>query len=227
MPRRLLSMVLTAMLAAACGTALPSGQPVITAAPTLAPTPTAAPTPTLVPTPSPTPQPTGPYAGQDYALDLPAGWVTFDLKDPAGAAALTAFVAANPEMAGAIEAFKQLPNVTMAVNPLLGNVVVSLSSPTGGLTLDVLAASFTAQFAAVPGVVTAPEPEEITLPVGKAVHWDLTIKANAPGGGTSEVGESIYLAANDATAVLVLFVKVAGVGVPQEQAIINSLAFTP
>jgi hypothetical protein len=225
MPRRLVSMIVVGMLAAACGTGQPSPSPVITATPTVAPTPTPAPTPTAAPTP--TPAPTGPFAGQAYALDLPAGWTTFDLSDPSGTAALDAFVAANPEMGASIEAFKKLPNVTMAVNTLIGNVVVSLSLPTGGLTLDVLATSFTSQFAAVPGIKTPPVAENLTLPVGPAVHWDIKVEANKPGGGTYEVGESVYLVANDTTAVLVEFVEVGSAGVPQEDQIIKSLRFTP
>lgn len=225
MPRRLLSMILVGMLATACGTTSPSATPVVTAAPTVAPTPTAAPTPTLGP--SVTPLPTSPFAGLPYALDLPEGWVTFDLSDPAGAAALDTFVAANPEMKASIDAFKQLPGVTMAVNLLLGNVVVALSLPTGGLSLDVLSSSFTSQFAAVPGVVTPPQPSELALPVGRAIHWDIQIKANSPGGGTYQVGESVYLVANDTTAVLVEFVEVGGAGIPQEDQIIRTLRFTP
>jgi hypothetical protein len=222
MPRRLLSLSVVAVLVVACGTAAPSATPVFTAAPTIAP-------PTGEPTQGPTgtPAPTSPFAGQPYSLDLPAGWQTFDLSDPSGAAALDSFVAANPEMGASIEAFKKLPNVTLAVNALLGNVVVALSLPTGGVTLDQLATSFTAQFAAVPGVTDPPQPENLTLPVGPAVHWDIKIQANKPGGGTYEVGESVYLVANDTTAVLVEFVEVAGGGIPQEQQIINSLAFVP
>ena len=228
MPRRLSAVVVIALLVAACGTSGPTATPVSTAPPTLAPTPTAAPTPTPTPapTPSPTPAPSSPFAGQDYALTLPAGWVTFDLSDPSGQAALDAFVGANPEMAAAIEAFKALP-VTMAVNLLLGNVVVSLSQPSGGLTLGVIAASFTAQFAAVPGVKTVPEPDQLTLPAGPAVHWDLTVEANDPSGGAREVNESIYLVANDTTVVLVEFVDGTGAGIPQEDQIIQSLRFTP
>jgi hypothetical protein len=225
MPRRLLSMVLIGMLAIACGTTSPSGTPVVTVAPTVASTPTAAPPPT--PGPAATPLPTSPFAGLPYALDLPEGWVSFDLSDPAGSAALDAFVAANPEMKASIAAFKQLPGVTMAVNLLLGNVVVALSVPTGGLSLDVLATSFTSQFAAVPGVVTPPQPNEVALPVGRAIHWDIQIKANSPGGGTYQVGESVYLAANATTAVLVEFVEVGGAGIPQEDQIIKTLRFTP
>lgn len=225
MPRRLLSMILAGMLATACGTAQPSPTPVVTPAPTVAPTPTEAATPTAGP--GATPAPTSPFAGQPYALDLPDGWVTFDLSDPSGAAALDAFVTANPEMKASIDAFKQLPNVTMAVNLLLGNVIVSLAVPTGGLSLDVLATSFTTQFAAVPGVVTPPQPTDVTLPVGRAIHWDIEIKANSPGGGTYQVGESVYLVANDTTAVLVEFVEVGGAGIPQEDQIIRSLRFSP
>lgn len=231
MPRRLPSTLLVGILVAACGTAQPSPSPVetvpgatseiVTEAPSTAATPapeTAAPT---------TAATAGPFDGQPYAMDLPEGWVTFDLSDPAGEAALDAFVQANPDMAAAIEAFKALPNVTMAVNQLLGNVMIALSVPTGGLTLEAVAATMTTQFLAVPGVVGEPQAEQITLPAGPAVHWDLTIEANDPSGSTYQVGESIYLVANDTTAVLVEFVEAGGVAIPQEAEIIQSLRFTP
>jgi hypothetical protein len=225
MPHRLLSVNVAAMLVAACGTSEPSPSVVITPGPTEAATATAPPASTSAPTVAPTP--TSPFAGQPYSMDLPDGWTIFDLADPAGSAALDAFVAANPEMAGPIEAFKALPGVTMAINPVLANVVVSLAVPTGGLTLEVLATSFTAQFAAVPGVVTPPQPNDVVLPAGPAVHWDITIEANNPGGGTNQVHESVYLIANDTTAVLVEFVEVTGAGIPQEAQIIQSFRFTP
>jgi hypothetical protein len=223
MTRRLTSAFAIAALVAACGTATPTAAP--TAAPTVAPTPTIA--PTIAPTPTIAPSPTakGPFDSADYTLTLPAGWVSFDMNDPAGQAALDAFVAANPGMAGSIAAFKALPNVVMAVNQLLGNVIVTVSIPTGGLTLDVIAASFTSQFAAVPGVKEAPTAEDVTLPIGPAKHWHLVLSANSPGGGTQEVGESIYLVANATTAVLVEFVEVGGTPVAQEQQIIQTLAF--
>jgi hypothetical protein len=226
MPRRLLSVLVAGVVLAACGSSGPTASPAATVAPTVAPTPTAAPSPAT--TAAATAQASGPFAGQAYSLDLPDGWTTFDLKNPSGIAALDAFVAANPEMAGAIEAFKSLPNVTMAVNILLGNVVVSLSLPTGGVPLDTLAATFTTQFAAVPGIKEAPVAQNLTLPVGPAVHWLITIEANDPsGGGVSSVSESIYLVANETTAVLVEFVDSAGTGIPQESQIIQSLRFTP
>jgi hypothetical protein len=226
MPRRLLAILVAGLVVAACGTSGPTATPVATTAPTVAPTASAA--PTSAPSAAATVVPTGPFDGQAYALDLPDGWTTFDLKDPAGLAALDAFVAANPEMAGAIAAFKTLPNVTMAVNILLGNVVVSLSLPTGGVPLDTLATTFTTQFAAVPGIKEPPVAENVTLPVGPAVHWAISIEANDPsGGGVSTVAESIYLVANATTAVLVEFVDSAGTGIPQESQIIQSLRFTP
>ena len=176
---------------------------------------------------APSPTPAGPFAGQAYSLDLPEGWVTFDLKDPAGKAALDAFVVANPNMAGAIDAFKSLSNVVMAVNSAAGNVVVSLSIPTQGHNLDEIGQSFTAQFQAVPGVKTVPVAENVTLPVGPAIHWQLAIEANDPAGAVYEVDESIYLVANDTTAVLVEFVEIGDAGIPQEQQIIQTLAFQP
>jgi hypothetical protein len=207
--RRLPSAILAGLLAAACGASQPSASPVITPASSFAPAAS------------------GPFAGQPYALDLPDGWVAFDLADPSGSDALDTFVAANPEMGAAIEAFKQLPGVAMAVNQTLGNVVVSLSVPTAGLALDGLASSFTAQFAAVPGVVSPPKPNDVQLPVGRAIHWDVKIEANKPDGGTYQVGESVYLVANDTTAVLVEFVEVGGASMPQEDSIMQTLRFTP
>ena len=125
MPRRLLSPVVIGLLVAACGSSQPTTAPVITAAPTAAPT--IAPAPTPGSTTAPTPASTGAFDGLPYSLSLPPGWTTFDLSDPAGAAALDDFVEANPEMGAAIQVFKALPNVVMAVNMLIGNVVVSLS----------------------------------------------------------------------------------------------------
>lgn len=223
MIRRLTASIAVAVLVAACGSSTPTAAPPTTA-PTAAP-PTVAPTASAVPTLLPSPTAAGPYANANYSLTLPEGWVSFDMSDPAGQAALDAFVTANPDMAASIEAFKKLPNVVMAVNQLLGNVVVSVSIPNAGMTLDVIAASFTTQFGALPGVKEAPTPDDVTLPAGPAKHWHLDIEANKPSGGTYTVGESIYLVANATTAVLVEFVEVGGSAVPQEQQIIQSLAF--
>lgn len=227
MTRRLASSMLLAVLVGACGSTSPNVTPT---APAFEPTitiPTPEPLPSGEPTAVPTAPPpsAGPFDKANYSLTLPEGWVSFDMSDPAGQAALDAFVGANPEMAGSIEAFRKLPNVVMAVNQLLGNVIVTVSVPTAGLALDTIAASFTAQFAAVPGVKEAPVAEDVTLPAGAAKHWHLEIEANSPTGGTYSVGESIYLVANDTTAVLVEFVEVGDAAVPQEQQIIQTLAF--
>ncbi|MGH2901070.1 MAG: hypothetical protein ACRDMZ_20510, partial [Solirubrobacteraceae bacterium] len=173
MPRRLLSMVVAGAVLAACGSSGPSATPVVTPPPSAATTPSASAASTPATT-AKSPGPSGPFAGQAYALDLPDGWTTFDLKDPSGVAALDAFVAANPDMAGAIEAFKTLPNVTMAVNTQLGNVVIALSLPTLGVPLETLAATFTTQFAGVPGIKEPPIAESVTLPAGPAAHWNIT-----------------------------------------------------
>jgi hypothetical protein len=222
--RRFASTFAAAVLVAACGNATPTATPPVITPTVLLPSAdaTAAPSPTDA---GALPSPAGPYDAADYALTLPDGWVAFDMQDPAGQAALDAFVAANPDMAGSIDAFKQLDGVVMAVNQQLGNVVVSVSVPTGGLPLDMVAASFTSQFQQVAGVKEAPEPTDLTLPAGPAKHWHLVIEANNASGGTYEVGESIYLTANDTTAILVEFVEVGGTAVPQEDQIIQTLAF--
>jgi hypothetical protein len=224
MIRRLTTSMLLAALVGACGGNTPTTAPT---APAFEPTitipseePASSADATVVPTPT-----AGPFDNADYTLTLPDGWVSFDMSDPAGQAALDAFVTANPQMAGSIEAFKAMKNVVMAVNQLLGNVIVTVSVPTGGLSLDVIEASFTAQFAAVPGVKEVPVADDVTLPAGAGKHWHLEIEANNPTGGTYTVGESIYLVANATSAVLVEFVEVGGAAVPQEQQIIHSLAF--
>ncbi len=230
MARRLPSMLLAGILVAACDTAQPSATPVGTAPGPTSEIGTEAPSASTMAPASAAPTAAtsaGPFEGEAYSLDLPDGWVAFDLADPAGVAALDAFVAANPDMAAAIEAFKALPNVTMAVNQLLGDVLIALSVPTGGASLEVVTATMTTQFSAVPGIVGVPTPEQITLPAGPAVHWDLTIEANDPSGTTYQVGESVYLVANDTTAVLVEFVEAGGVAVAQEAEIIQTLRFTP
>jgi hypothetical protein len=219
MVRRLLLLVATAALVLGCSSAPPS------AAPTVAPTPTAA--PTAVPTTAATPGGTGLFSGLPYTMDLPDGWTSFDLSDPAAAAAIDAFVAANPEMGPLLQAFKSLPNTVMAVNQLVGNVVISIAIPTGGLPLDTLGKSFTSQFAAVPGVKNPPQAEELTLPIGPALHWDLEVGGNGASGASFTVKESIYLVENGTTAVLVEFVDATGVGVPQEDQIIQSLRYAP
>ncbi|HET7182479.1 MAG TPA: hypothetical protein VFI15_09635, partial [Candidatus Limnocylindrales bacterium] len=197
MIRRLTSAFAVAVLVAACGnTTPPTATPPVVTPTVLLPSveASAAPSPTQAAV-LPSPAVADPFAAADYSLTLPDGWVAFDMTDPAGEAALDAFVAANPNMAGSIDAFKKLDNVVMAVNQLLGNVVVTVSVPTGGLPLDVVAASFTSQFQQVAGVKDAPEPTDLTLPAGPAKHWHLVIEANNASGGTYEVGESIYLTA--------------------------------
>jgi hypothetical protein len=222
--QRALGVIAIALLVGACGSSTPTGAPVITPPPT----PSAAPV-TLAPTATAaaTSSAGNPFAGQAFNLDLPDGWQSFDLDNPSGKAALDAFVAANPEMGPAIQAFKTLPNVVFASNPLLGNVVVAFSLPTGGLSLDALKESFNMQFASVPGLVNQPKPEVVTLPAGKAIHWDLKLSVNDASGGKTEVDESLYLVVSDTTAVLVEFVATGGAPVPQEDQIIRSLTIEP
>jgi hypothetical protein len=167
------------------------------------------------------------FSGQPYTLDLPAGWTVFDLSNPASKTALDAFVAANPKMATAVKAFQSTPNVRMAVNSLLGNVIVSIAIPTGGVPLDTIGQSMTAQFKAVPGVVGVPTATPVTLPAGPALHWMLTISANSTAGTTTKATESIYLVTDGTNAVLVEFVAIQGAAIPQEQSIIQSLRFQP
>ena len=109
----LVALSLVTLLVAGCGNATPSGT---TGTPTSAPTVVATPAPPTLATAAATASAGDPFAGKPYALDLPAGWEPFDLSDPAGKAALDAFVAANPEMGAAIAAFQLLPNTVFAVN---------------------------------------------------------------------------------------------------------------
>jgi len=168
---------------------------------------------------------TDPFAGQPYTLTLPAGWNAFNLSDPASSAALDQFIAANPSMAASIQQFKALPGVRMAVNPILGNVLVVIATPSNGLSLDLITQSFNAQFQAVPGLLAPPSPEPLSLPAGNAIHWLLQLQANKPGGGTVQVTESVYALVSPSTIVILEFVVPQGGAIPDEQAIVNGFQF--
>jgi hypothetical protein len=222
MRRALLSIVTLVALVAACG---PGG----TQGPTTNPSPSATATeaPTAAPTtaPSEAPAASGPFGGAPYDITVPTGWQAFDLADPAAKAGLDAFVEANPSLAASIQQFESMTNARMAVNPLLGDFMLVITTPSGGISLADLAQSFTAQFQAVPGLDGTPKPENVTLPGGDAVHWDLKLSSNKPGGGTMSVEESLYLFASSSDAVVVEFVTPAGGLIPDEQSIVNSFRF--
>jgi len=220
-PAVLLALAAIASLAiAACGSSTPTAAP--TVAPTVAATPTAAPTTA----PAASTGSSDPFSGLPFTLTLPPGWNGFNLQDPAAQASIDQFAAANPNLAASIQAFKAIPGVRMAVNPLLGNILLVLTTPSNGIALDVIAQSFNAQFQSVPGLQAAPSPEPVTLPGGNAIHWQLQLQANKAGGGTVQVTESIYLLANSSNAVILEFVVPQGGAIPDEQAIVNSFKFT-
>jgi hypothetical protein len=211
---------------AGCGASTPTPAP--TAAPTVAPTlaPTAA-----TGSEPPASQPaasinTDPFAGEPFTMTLPAGWQGFNLQDPAAQTAIDAFAASNPNLAASIQAFKAMPGVRMAVNPLLGNIVLVLTTPSNGMGLDVISQAFNVQFSTVQGLQAAPSPEAVTVPGGNATHWDLNLTANKAGGGTVTVSESIYLLVSSTTGVILEFVVPSGGPIPNEQAILNSFMFT-
>jgi hypothetical protein len=158
-----------------------------------------------------------------YTVDLPAGWVTYNLNDPAAQTSLNAYLDANPQLAGAASAFMKLPNVSMNINTLLGTVFIVAPVPSNGASLATIEQSLTAQFQAVPGVDTAPVPEDITLPIGKVAHWNIEVSSAKPGGGTLVADESVYLAVNSETALIAEFVALKGAGVADESTIIQTL----
>jgi hypothetical protein len=222
--RLALAAILATVLAACGSAASPSPSP--TTAPT--PVPTAAPTP--VPTTAPSASASSaansgdPFADQPYSIDLPAGWQAYDLSTLSGPA-LEAFTQANPGLAGAIQAFKSLPNVRLAVNQLQGNALVAIAIPSQGMTLDTIGQSIGAQFQAVPGVAKVPAAEKETLPAGPALHWPLSITTNKVGGGSLQVNESIHLLTNDQSALLVEFVSPNGAPNPDEAGMIQTVRF--
>ncbi|HEY2916730.1 MAG TPA: hypothetical protein VGI98_05900 [Candidatus Limnocylindrales bacterium] len=218
--RRLAGLVVALFVAIGCSAPA--------ASPTALPTPTAAPTPSPSPSPTPSPSPSpvaDSFDGQPYIVTVPPAWRLFDLSNPTSKAALDAFVAANPDFGPAIGVFESIPGVRMAVNPLLGESMLIFSTPTGGIPLDTISTSFQAQFQAVPGLKAVPTPTKEDLPGGPAYHWALQLTANKPSGGSVNVDESVYLFANDSTAVVVEFVTLAGGLVPEESSIIDSFRF--
>jgi hypothetical protein len=228
MDRRLGIILVFAIVASGCGSATPSPSPAPTPAPTAAPTPTPSPTPP--PSPSPTPEPSAAagadlFAGLDYSIDLPIGWEGFDLSGPGKQAAIDAFSKENPGLAGSVEMFQALPGARMAINTLLGNVLIAVPMPAQGLSLETIGQSLTAQFGMVPGVEKPPVPQPVTLPAGDALHWVVPIETNKVGGGTARIEESLYLVVGGDTAVMVTFVMPPGGTVPDEAMIMESLEF--
>jgi len=213
-----------AMVVGACSSA--TATPQATAAPTVAAT--AAPTDAATGGATATPASVSkdPFAGEPFALTLPPGWNGFNLSDPAAQAGIDQFVAANPNLAGSVAAFKAIPGVRIAVNPVLGNILLVITTPSNGITLDVLSQAFNTQFQAAPGLLAAPSPEPVTLAGGPATHWQLLLQANKPSGGTVQVSESIYALVSSKTAVILEFVVPQGGPVPDEQTIANSFRFT-
>ena len=220
------SAMIATLVVAACSSSAPTIAPTTAATAAATITPTAAPS-TAPASPSPASSVSAdPFAGEPFTLTLPPGWEGFNLQDPAAQTAIDQFAASNPNLAASIQAFKAMPGVRMAVNPLLGNILLVLTTPSNGIGLDLIAQSFNAQFQAVPGLQAAPSPEAVTLTNGKGVHWLLALSANKAGGGTVQVSESVYLLANSTTAVILEFVVPQGGAIPDEQAIVNSFQFT-
>lgn len=215
------------VVVAGCGSATPTPSPVPTSAPTAAPTPTPSPSPTPSPAPTPTSSPVAGdlFEGLPFSLDLPAGWTGFDLSAPGAQAALDAFATENPGLAGAMEGFQALPDARLAVNSLLGNVLVAIPMASQGLSLETIGQSVTAQFGMVPGVTEPSVAEAVTLPAGDALHWTIQLEANKTGGGTVKVAESLYLLVGEETAVMVFLVTPSGGVIPDEPAIMESLEF--
>ena len=167
------------------------------------------------------------FAGQPYTLDLPAGWMGFDPTNPATKAATDALLAANPALVGPFQGFQAMPNVRMAVQTALGNVLVVVPMASGGLSLDALGQSVTAQLRLIPGLNAPPAATKVTLPAGEALHWDLTLTVNKVGGGTTQVRESVYLFADTETAFVVEFVSVGSGASADEVAIVRTFRFAP
>jgi hypothetical protein len=167
------------------------------------------------------------FAGQPYQLDLPAGWIGFDPANPANKAAMDALLSANPALAGPFKVFQSIPNVRGAVQAALGNALVAVATPSGGLSLEALGQSMAAQFRLVPGISTVPAAQRLNLPGGEALTWDLVLILSTANGGTTQVRESVYLFADAETAVLVELVAVGGRGVADEAAIVRTFRFAP
>lgn len=210
-------LVASVVLLAACGS---GGTPATS--PSLAPSEA----PTASPTAATAPPASGGLGSTPYTITIPSAWQEFNLADPAAKAGLDAFVEANPTLAAAIQQFESIPGVRMAIDPLLGDVMLVITTQSGGVPLDILAQSFTAQFQTVSGLEGTPTPQDVTLPGGNAVHWDLKLTSNKPGGGTISVEESVYLFANATNAVIVEFVTPSGGAIPDEQSIVASFKFS-
>jgi len=221
MPKRihLALIAVIALVIAGCNSAVATPSPAATITPTLTPTARPAATASLSQAAN-----ADPFAGQPYDIELPVGWQVLDMST-LNQASLDAFAQANPGLAGALQAFRSVPNVRLATNQLLGQAMVLLAIPSQGLSLDTIGQSLTAQFQNVPGVQGKPVATSVTLPGGPALHWPISLSANKAGGGTMKVDESVYLLADDKTAIIAEFVTPSGGTVPDEAKILSTLKF--
>jgi hypothetical protein len=217
---QLASLVVVAFLGAGCGATGPSPSAVGTGAPTISSTPTAVASAAAAAS-------TDPFAGKPFALTVPASWMSFDLSSPAGQAAIDAFIQANPGFAASLRTFLDLPNVFVAVNPLLADDVVGFPFPSYGLSLDSLGQDVAAEFQVLPGLASPAAAQPTSLPGGAALHWDLSVTTKKAGGGTVASHESVYLFANAENAVLVEFGTPPGGVIPDEATIVQSFHFQP
>lgn len=221
---RLALLVMSAVVSAGCAAAGPI--------PSLAVAPVAASTASPTPSPSPTSSPlTGtadPFAGLTYAFDLPAGWVMFDPTGDSSKSAIDAVVKANPALAVPMAMLTSSPTLRVAVNPVLGTLVITQPFPATNASIKVIGQNFAAQIKqAYPGVTIDSGPTLVDLPGGEALHWAVSMKANNPNGGMIQVTESIFLISHGSNSVMLNFASPNGAVNPDEAAIANSIRIQP
>ncbi|HET9521118.1 MAG TPA: hypothetical protein VFO73_08745 [Candidatus Limnocylindrales bacterium] len=173
-------------VAVACGASAPaSPSPTSTPAPTEMSTPTPTVRPTATPTASPTPEGslalTGriEVAAEGYALTLPDGWYRAALSEEELLEILEAGADAMPEgmselMAGQIGQMTVSGMSLMAFRVMtedipLGTSVNVVSTPSLGLSFELMEGFGSAQLAAMLGLDVEIETERITLPAGEAL----------------------------------------------------------
>lgn len=222
-----LAIAASAVILAGCGSTAPTASPAATAAPaTAAPDPSVAPA-SAAPAASGASGPVGTTGrivdeSNGFAVTLPDGWLRLDLTAEDREAILGAGAEAlSPEaralLEGQIQSLVSSGLTFFAIDQVnatpefVPNVNI-ISSPTGGMSLDLLAQATVGQLkVAFPTMEGELLQETVSLPSGDATHLSYTLPAGA-GVGATPLTFHQYLIASDTTAHFVTVTGPAGDG---------------
>lgn len=214
----LTTVILSAVLVAACGGSAASSAPAATTAPSAADASTAPSAGSSLATSGRIVD-----AANGYALTLPDGWVRLDLTDQDLAAFIGAASSMSPQLAqamsGQIETMLSSGLVLFGLDPATGTANVNvLKLSAGGMSLDLLKQLNESQLKSA-GIGTDMVSEHVTLSSGDAVHFKYSI---TPQGSTTPVTIEQFLLISGTDQYIV---SVTGADSTTANAIADSISF--